>query len=145
MKGRRPGVVVIDNEAVTALADPANPKHSDALAYLDVTNERRSRAQRVRVVVPVAVRIEAGWDRRRPTAANLNRICGAADHPLDGAAADRATELALLEPAASVVDVTVAQAAEAAEPGPVTVVTSDRGDFERLATHLSQPVVIAVI
>ena len=145
MKPRRPGVVVIDNEAVTALSDPANPKHADALAYLEVTNERRSRAERVRVVVPVAVRIEAGWDRRRPAAANLNRICGPGDHPLDTAATDRAAELALCEPAASVVDVTVAQAAEAAEPGPVTIVTSDRGDFERLATHLSRPVVIAVI
>ena len=145
MKPRRPGVVVIDNEAVTALADPANPKHTDALAYLDVTNERRSRAERVRVVVPVAVRIEAGWDRRRPTAANLNRICGAGDHPLDTAATDRASELALLEPAASVVDVTVAQAAEAAGPDPVTIVTSDRDDLERLAGHLHHPIVVAVI
>jgi hypothetical protein len=78
-----------------------------ALAYVEVTNERRSRAERVRVVVPVAVRIEAGWDRRRADGANLNRICGPGDHPLDTAATDPATELALLEPAASVVDVTV--------------------------------------
>lgn len=145
MKPRRPGVVVIDNEAVRALSDPADPKHADALAYLEVTNERRSRAERVRVVVPVAVRIEAGWDRRRPAAANLNRICGPGDHPLDTAATDRATELALLEPAASIVDVTVAQAAEADQSDPATIITSDRDDFERLATHLRQPVVIAFI
>jgi hypothetical protein len=145
VKPRRPGAVVLDNEAVGALADPAHPKHRDALAYLDVTNERRARGERVRVVVPVAVRIEAGWDRRSPAAANLNRICRAADHPLDTAATDRATDLARCEPAASVVDVTVAQAAEAAGPDPVTIVTSDRDDFERLAAHLHHPVVIAVI
>jgi hypothetical protein len=145
VKGRRPGAVVLDNEAVGALADPAHPKHTDALAYLDVTNERRARGERVRVVVPVAVRIEAGWDRRAAAAANLNRICRAGDHPLDTTATDRATELGRLEPAASVVDVTVAQAAEAAGPEPVTIVTSDRDDFERLATHLHHPVVIALI
>src|SRR5688500_9885229 len=132
MNPRRPGVVVIDNEAVRALSDPAHPKHTDALAYLEVTNERRSRAERVRGVVPAAVGIEAGWARRRPAAANLTRFRAPGAPLLDTAATDRATELALLEPAASVVDVTVAQAAEAEESGPVTIVTSDRGDFERL-------------
>jgi hypothetical protein len=130
VRPRRPAAVVLDNEAVGALADPAHRKHSDALAYLDVTNERRARGERVRVVVPVAVRIEAGWDRRSPAAANVNRICGAADHPLDTGAADRAADLAL---------------PEAAGPDPVTIVTSDRDDIDRLATHLHHPVVVAVI
>jgi hypothetical protein len=39
----------------------------------------------------------------------------------------------------------VAQAAEAAEHPPVTIVTSDDGDFRRLLTHLDRPVVIAPI
>jgi hypothetical protein len=137
------GTVVVDNEAVVALADPDHPKHRDALAYVDVTNERKARNERVLVVAPVAVRIEAGWDRRNPSASNLNRICGARDHPLGTAAANRATELAALVPGASVVDATVAQAAEAAEHQPVTIITSDDGDFRRLAAHLSRPVVIA--
>jgi predicted nucleic acid-binding protein len=139
---RRPGTVIIDSEAVDALADPGHPKHRDALAYIEVTNERRATSERVRVVVPTAVRVEARWDRRGASAANLNRICGAHDHPLDTAAADRAAELARLVPSASVVDATVAQAAEAVEPAPTTVVTSDDGDFRRLAAHLQRPIVI---
>ena len=140
---RRPGTVVLDSEAVDALADPHHPKHRDALAYLEVTNERRARNERIRVVVPTPVRVEGRWDRRAPSAANLNRICGGRDHPLDTAAADRAAELSRSVPGASVVDVAVAQAAEVVEPEPTTIVTSDTGDLHRLATQLVRPVVIA--
>jgi hypothetical protein len=48
-------------------------------------------------------------------------------------------------PEASVVDVTVADAAAAAPLQPATIVTSDTGDFTRLAGHLAATVVIAVI
>ena len=140
---RRPGSVVLDSEAVDALADPQHAKHRGALAYIEVANERRARNERVRVVAPTAVRVEAGWDRRAPSAADLNRICGARDHGLDTAAANRAAELLRLVPGVSVVDVAVAQAAEAVEPAPTTIVTSDDDDFRRLAAHLSRPVVIA--
>ena len=142
---RRPGAVVVDSEAVDALADPQHPKHRDTLAYIEVTNERRARNERVRVIAPTAVRVEARWDRRAPSAANLNRICGARDHGLDSVAANRAAELAGLVPGVSVVDAAVAQAAEVVEPAPTTIVTSDDEDFRRLAAYLSRPVVIARI
>ena len=140
---RRPGTVVIDSEAVDALADHRHPKHRDALAYIEVTNERRARHERVRVVVPTAVRVEARWDRRAPAAANLNRLCRASDHPLVATAANRAAELAGLVPGSSVVDAAVAQAAEVAQSPPTTVVTSDQEDFRRLSAHLTRPIVIA--
>lgn len=140
---RRPGTVIVDSEAVDALADHRHPKHREALAYIEVTNERRTRNERLRVVVPTAVRVEARWDRRAPSAANLNRLCRAADHPLDTNAADRAAELVGLVPGSSVVDAAVAQAAEAAESAPTTVVTSDEEDFRDLAAHLTRPIVIA--
>jgi uncharacterized protein (DUF1778 family) len=140
---RHPGTVVLDSEAVDALADPQHPKHRDALAYLEVTNERQARNDRVRVVVPTAVRVEARWDRRAPSAANLNRICGGRDHPLDTSAADRAAELAQRLPGVSVVDAAVAQAAEVVEPGPTTIITSDTHDFRRLVAVLDRPVIVA--
>jgi hypothetical protein len=75
----RPATVVFDNEAVAALADVHHPKHVAVLAMVEVTNQRRSRNQRLQVVVPTAVRVEAGWDRTDPAAANLNRISRAVD------------------------------------------------------------------
>jgi|GEM_PF-680779 len=142
---RPPGTVVLDSEAVDALADPRHPKHRHALAYIEVTNERRARNERIRVVAPTAVRVEARWDRRAPTAADLNRIAGARDHLLDTGAANRAAELAGLVPGVSVVDAAVAQAAEVVEPGPATILTSDEEDFGRLAAHLHRAIVIARI
>jgi hypothetical protein len=91
------------------------------------------------------VRVEADWDRTEPTAADLNRLSRAVDRPLDAAAANRSVQLRRLVPEASVVDVCVAQAAEAAADQPTTVVTSNADDLTRLAGHLTHRVVIAVI
>lgn len=46
-----------------------------------------------RVLVPVAVRIEAGWDRGDPDAAVVNRVSGARDVPLTSDAAKTAQRL----------------------------------------------------
>ncbi len=142
---QRPGTVVLDNEAVGALADEHHPKHGAALAILEVTNQRRSRGERVGVVVPVAVRIEAGWDRSSPSAARLNHLSRAKDIGLDAAGANRCALLRALVPGASVVDTTVAAAAEAAPHPPVTVVTSDAGDLNRLVAHLDRAVIVTTL
>ncbi|MCA1842977.1 MAG: hypothetical protein LC792_07255, partial [Actinobacteria bacterium] len=84
-------------------------------------------------------------DRTDPATAALNRLGRAADVNLDGAAANRCVQLRRRVPEASVVDVTVAQAAEAAARQPVTIVTSDADDLTRLAGHLDVRVVIATI
>ncbi|PZS23568.1 MAG: hypothetical protein DLM60_02175 [Pseudonocardiales bacterium] len=92
-----------------------------------------------RVVVPTAVRVEAGWRRREAAEAEANRLVSS-DVPLDSAGADRAVQLRRLVPTASVVDATVAVAAErvAADYSCtlVEVLTSDATDISALAAHV---------
>ena len=141
----RPGTVVFDNEAVAALSDVQHSKHPAVLALLEVANQRQARNERVRVVVPTAVRVEAGWDRSDAGAADLNRISRAVDSLLDTVAANRCVQLRRLVPGASVVDASVAQAAEAAVLQPVTIVTSDAGDLGRLAGHLTTTTIVVAL
>src|SRR5207302_9228435 len=85
--------VVLDNEAVQALLDVAHHQHRRVLAAVEATAARNlRRAGTVQLVVPTAVRVEAGWDRRAHQSAAINRL-RAADSPLDGPAADRAAEV----------------------------------------------------
>jgi len=130
-----PATLVLDNEAVQVLADVHHRKHRRALAFVEVANQRSGRRrQPLAVVVPVAVRVEAGWDRSAPGAAVLNRISRARDVVLDGHAADRAVQLRE-QAGVSVVDASVGQAAEAAI-GPVAILTSDASDMRRLAAQV---------
>ena len=130
-------VVVLDNEAVQALADVHHGKHRRALSFIEVTNQRSGqRGPSVAVVVPVAVRVEAGWDRTAPSAAALNRISRSRDVVLDAAAADRAARIRE-DTGVSVVDATVAQAAEASAR-PVAILTSDSKDMHRLAALIGR-------
>ena len=55
-------VVLLDNEAVQALEDPTHPKHRRVVAQAQVVAQRKRRAASIEVVVPTAVRVEAGWD-----------------------------------------------------------------------------------
>lgn len=142
---QQPRTVVLDNEAVGALTDVHHPKHRTVLALLEVTNQRRGRKQELQVVVPTAVRVEAGWDRNDPASSHVNRISRAVDFNLDAPVANRCVRLSRLVPEASVVDVTVAQAAEAAALQPATIITSDADDITSLVGHLDVPVVVAVI
>jgi hypothetical protein len=123
--------LVLDNEAVAALADVRHPKHRAALGFLEGAQRRRGRSQ-FRVLVPVAVRVEAGWDRHDRASATINRVSGARDHPLTGDGANVAHRLRQAT-GVSVVDATVGEAAAAA-PKPVVILTSDRSDMTALAT-----------
>jgi hypothetical protein len=124
--------VVLDNEAVQALGAVTHPKHRRVLALIEAVNQRNQRRQRATtVLVPVAVRVEAGWDRSAPGAALANRLARARDVVLDGVAADRASQLRAAA-GVSVVDATVGQVAEAA-PSPTVILTSDVADMGRLA------------
>ena len=125
--------MVLDNEAVQALADVHHRKHRRALSFIEVANQRSGRRREpVAIVVPVAVRVETGWDRAAPSSAALNRISRARDIVLDPRAADRAAQLRQ-NAGVSVVDATVGQAAEASTR-PVAILTSDSKDMHRLAT-----------
>ena len=107
-----------------------------------VVVRRRRRSQGTTVVVPTAVRVEAAWDRRAPTAAVANRL-SPSDAPLDTAAANDAAGIRRF------VGVSVADAHLGATPaataGPHAVLTSDIDDLKRIADHVGVPTeVIAV-
>lgn len=125
--------LVLDNEAAQALSCVRTGDQQRAAVVEAIM------AANGRVVVPTAVRVEAGWRRRDHGAANANRLVGN-DVPLDRADADRAVQLRRLVPAASVVDTTVAVAAErvAADVASsvVEVLTSDVADISALAAHV---------
>ena len=75
--------VVLDNEAVQALGSVSHRKHRAVLAVLEAVASRNARrAGAVALLVPTAVRVEAGWDRRSAEGAVLGRL-RAADVGLD--------------------------------------------------------------
>lgn len=123
--------VILDNEPVQALLDPRHRRHRRVAALLTEASGRNLRRPgAMRIIVPVAVRVEAGWDRSNPATANANRIARPVDQQLDGAAADRAVQLRH-DTGVSVVDASVGHAFEVA-PQPVAVLTSDVDDMARL-------------
>ena len=125
--------VVLDNEAVQALASATHPKHRHVLAHLEGVATRRRRGHAVSTVVPTAVRVEAGWDRTAPGAALLNRF-RIIDQPLDGPAANVAATLVSSGVASSVADAHIGAAVRAA-PGPeVVVLSSDPRDMAAVCT-----------
>jgi hypothetical protein len=130
----QPATVILDSEAVAALADPHHKKHRQVLPYLEGVAQRRARNSALRVLVPVAVRVEAGWDRADPGAAVVNRVSGARDAILTSEAANRAAEIRAAC-GVSVVDATVGEAAESA-PKPVLILSSDADDMRVLAQRI---------
>lgn len=126
--------VVLDNEAVQALIDTKHRKHRSAVsAVLLVTRRNETRAGSVRLIVPTTVRVESAWDRRKPSAATINRL-RFEDAALTSRAADRAAAVR------SALEVSVADAHLAVvlgdTKGPHAVVTSDRKDLGRIANYL---------
>lgn len=135
--------VVLDNEAVQALLDPDHRKHRRALAAVEaVTARALRRAGSTSLVVPTAVRVEAGWDRRAPGAAVINRM-RVDDASLDQSAADCAAGvrhvLGVSVPDAHLGAVVVSTAA------PVAVLTSDVADIRRLVGHLDADVTVVAL
>lgn len=131
------GTMILDCEAVQALQDPHHPKHARAADFIaaNATRGRRSSPSALRVVVPVAVRVEAGWDRTAAAANNINRITQAKDIPCREADADRGAKLRTAFPQLSVVDATIGSVI-ATSPAPVRVLTSDTDDMSQLLAHL---------
>ena len=135
--------VVFDNEAVQALVDVAHPKHRRVLAAVEATAVRNlRRVGTVHLVVPTAVRVEAGWDRRAGHSVAINRL-RAADSSLDRDAADQAADIV------TALGVSVADAhlgsVLATTPGPHSVLTSDEADVRRISGHTGIPVTVVVV
>ena len=124
-------LIILDNEAVRALASPAHRKHRQALAYVQVIAGRKQRAASIQAAVPTTVRVEAGWDRTSPAWALLNRL-RITDSPLDSPTASSAAAIRS-QTGVSVADAHIGAVIAAVSATRVTVVTSDPGDVRRIA------------
>ena len=131
------GLVFLDNQAVQALQDPAHPKHRHVVSHAQVVASRKRRAVAIQVVVPTAVRVEAGWDRTCPARVFPNRL-RIADSPLDTASASIAARIRN-QTGVSAADSPVGAVIQSAHDDQVTVVASDPGDVRLAAgTRTSQ-------
>ena len=124
-------LVVLDCEAVQALRDPGHPKHRHVVSQAQVVANRRRRAVTIQMVVPTAVRVEAGWDRTSLAWVFPNRL-RIADSPLDTASANTAAGIGD-RTGVSVADSHMGTVIQSAPHGQITVVTSDPGDMRRVA------------
>jgi hypothetical protein len=133
-------LVLLDNEAVQALRDPAHRKHRRVLAEVEFAFKRVVRTLPVSVAVPAAVRVEAGWDRTAPAWAFINRF-PIADIPLDTNHADTAAGI-VKRTGVSVADAHLGAAIQVADADHVMVLTSDPGDMRLAAEGLQVNVVV---
>ena len=124
-------LVLLDNEAVQALADPAHHKHPHVVSHVQVVASRKRRAMPITIAVPTAIRVEAGWNRNSPSWAFLNRL-RITDIPLDtpytnaGASIRHALRV-------SVADAHTGAVMRATSAERITVVTSDPADMRLVA------------
>jgi hypothetical protein len=124
-------LILLDNEAVQALRDPAHSKHRRVLSHAQVIASRKRRADTISIAVPTAVRIEAGWDRTARAWTFLNRL-RIADIPLDPTRASAAATIRT-RTAVSVADAHLGAVVQSAPADQITVVTSDPRDIRRVA------------
>jgi hypothetical protein len=124
-------LVILDNEAVQALRDPGHPKHRHVVSHTQVVASRKRRAIAIQMVVPTAVRVEAGWDRTSPAWVFPNRL-RIADSPLDTASASTAAGIRG-RTGVSVADSHIGAVIQSARDDQVTVITSDPGDIALVA------------
>ena len=123
-------LVLLDNEAVQALQNPAHPKHRRVLSHAQVVASRKRRADAVGLAVPTTVRVEAGWDRTSPAWVFPNRL-RIADDPLDPARASTAAAIRN-RTRVSAADAHLAAVIQSATVDQITLLTSDPDDM-RLA------------
>jgi predicted nucleic acid-binding protein len=124
-------LVVLDNEAVQALQDPAHPKHRHVVSHAQVVASRKRRAVALELVVPTATRVEAGWDRTSPAWAFPSRL-RIVDIPLASAEASAAAAIRG-RTGVSVADAHIGAVIQSARADQITVVTSDPGDMRLVA------------
>jgi predicted nucleic acid-binding protein len=123
-------LVVLDNEAVQALASPRHPKHKRALSYVEVVERRKRNAATISLLAPTSVRVESGWDRTSAQWAFLNRL-RIIDACLDSASANAAA--AIRERVqVSVADAHIGATVQTAPDADITVVTSDPEDIRKV-------------
>ncbi len=124
--------VLLDNEAVKALADASHPEHRTVVAHLQAVTSRRRKGTLSRAMVATAVRVEAGWDRSQPGSAAINRF-RVQDAALDAASANVAAAL-VNQTGVSVADAHVGAVIRSLTGDEVVVLTSDPDDMVRVST-----------
>jgi predicted nucleic acid-binding protein len=123
-------LIVLDNEAIQALASPHHQKHQLTLGYMEAVEGRKKRAETITLLAPTAVRVEVGWDRTSPRWAFLNNL-RIADAHLDAASANKAA--AIREQArVSVADAHIGATVQSAPYTDITVITSDPKDIRKV-------------
>lgn len=123
--------LILDNAAVQALIDPEHRRHRLVLAHLAAVVTRRRKGRPVTIVVPTAVRVEAGWDRSDPRVATANRL-RVGDAHLDTPTADLAADI-VRRSDVGVADAHVGAVARTLEADDIVVLTSDPDDMARAA------------
>jgi predicted amidohydrolase len=134
-------VVLLDNEAVQALRDPAHRKHRRVIGYVLGSARSTARAVEVGVAVPTAVRVEAGWDRTAPSWAFVNQL-GMVDIPLGSEHSDAAAGIRK-RTGVSVAAAHLGAAIQMAESKHVIVITSDPDDMRTVAE--GKPIELVVL
>jgi hypothetical protein len=134
-------VVVLDCEAVQALRDSGHPKHRRVVSHAQVVADRKRRAVAIQMVVPTAVRVEAGWDRTSPAWVLPNRL-RITDRPLATTSANTAAGIRDRTDV-SVADSHLGAVIQSAAHSQITVVTSDPGDM-RLVAGDKKVIVVAI-
>lgn len=135
-----PRTVVLDNEAVQALRSVRHPEHARVISHVQVVAQRKRKAIPLDLVVPTAVRVEAGWDRRARASALINQL-RIQDAALDTASANAAAELAV-RLHVSVTDAHIGAIARAvADHGRVVIITSDPDDVSAVTDSASATIV----
>jgi hypothetical protein len=124
-------LILLDNEAVQALADPAHPKHPRVVSHVQVVASRKRRAMPIAMAVPTAIRVEAGWNRNSSAWAFLNRL-RIADIPLDARYANAAASIRH-DVQVSVADAHIGAVIQATSADRISVITSDPADMRRVA------------
>jgi predicted nucleic acid-binding protein len=124
-------VILLDNEPVQALGDPAHPKHGRVVGHAQVVARRKARAVPISIAVPTAVRVEAGWDRTDSAWAFVNQL-RITDVLLDTSHANAAAGIGK-RTGVSVADAHLGAAMQSPESDRVTVVTSDPRDMRVVA------------
>lgn len=134
-------VIVLDNEAVQALGATTHPKHRQVVAYTQVIADRKRRGAEVRLIVPTAIRVEAGWNRTSSSWAFANHL-RITDADLDTTTADLAAMIRT-ETGVSLADAHLGAVIQSRPAEATTVLTSDPKDMRRVAG--AAPVTIVTI
>ncbi len=134
--------VIFDNEAVQALSSPDHPKHNKVVSHVQVVASRKRKAEKVSMVVPTSVRVEAGWNRTDTAWAFANRL-GIGDAELDAAHANGASAIrGRIGTHISVVDAHIGSVIQSSTTARISVITSDPDDMKAVAG--TKPVVVVV-